>query len=132
MQVGIFKKIISMVVAAITTAAICVTAMASSSEHGSVDIDQQEKYWRSFKATTTNSEPVDIIYAGIQCLRLDNGAPASENILEPDYNTDEVYATVSVDYSSYPMLVRAFSSHSAHKNGKMIFDERNLMLYNKT
>jgi len=119
------KKICSMVIAAIAAAAICVTAMASSSPHGSVEIDQQEKYWRSFLAETHDSVPMDKIYAGIQCLRLDTGAAASENLLKSGYNMDEVYASVSVDYATYPMLVRAFSSHTAYKDGQQRFEEYN-------
>lgn len=61
------KKIFSMVIAAITAAALCVTAMAGSSPHGSVDILTQAKYWREFKAETTYSSGADEIFA---CSRL--------------------------------------------------------------
>lgn len=122
------KKIFSIVVAAIAAAALCVTAMAST--HGSVDIDKQAKYWRSFKAETEYPAGANEIYAGIQCLRVDTGTAASENWLESAEAKDGVLvtyveATVSVSYASYPMLVRAFSSHTAYKNGQQLFEEYN-------
>lgn len=116
------KKIFSMVVAAITVAAISVTAMAADFEY-SVGVSRREKYWREFRAETRYSAGADEIFAGIQCLRLDTGAAASENLLNSAKNATYVAASVSVDYASYPMLVRAFSNHSAYKNGQTLFKE---------
>lgn len=123
------KKIFSMAVAAITAAALCVTAIAddySTSHHGSVKVSDRRQYAREFKATTTYLAVADEIFAGIQCARYDTGAAASENLLESRKNTFGVSASVSVDYVSYPMLVRAFSSHTAYKNGKQLFEEYNM------
>ena len=119
------KKIFSMAVAALAAAAISVTAMAADDfgfSH-SVRVSDRAKYWREFTAETKSSEIMDEIFAGIQCLRLDTGAAASDNLLEQRKKTDEVHVSVSVTYASYPMEVRAFSSHSAHKGGKMIYEE---------
>lgn len=116
------KKIFSILVAAITTSAICVTAMAADYEY-SVGVSRREKYWREFTAVTRYIKSVDEIYAGLQCLRVDTGAAASENVLEKNEHATYVAASVSVDYESYPMLVRAFSNHSAYKNGQQLFIE---------
>lgn len=113
-----------MAVASITAAALCVTAMAGSSPHGNVGVSDRRQYARDYTAKTNSGNVVaDEIFAGIQCLRIDTGAAVSENLLESRKKASSVTATVSVDYISYPMLVRAFSSHTAYKNGQQLFEE---------
>ncbi|MDE6728786.1 MAG: hypothetical protein K2J80_12740, partial [Oscillospiraceae bacterium] len=85
---------------------------------------ERRQYAREFAVETKYKKgTVDIITAGIECLRIDTGAKVGTGELVSNKNSSSAVAYESVLYSDCAKQVRAFGSHSAYKNGQTVVFE---------
>ncbi|MDE6728647.1 MAG: hypothetical protein K2J80_12025 [Oscillospiraceae bacterium] len=122
------KKIFSIIMAVVTTATFLGgTALAdvSTSDFScSTYVSDRREDLREFTVKTIYKKgTVDIITAGIQCCRMDNGTNVGPGELISNKNSSVAVAYESVKYSDCSRAVRAFGSHSAYKNGQTVVFE---------
>ena len=117
------KKILAIAIAAVTTVALGVTALAVDRISCRTYLYERRQYAREFITHTAYTEYVDIVTAGIQCLRIDTGAEVGTGELVSNKNSCTATASQSVLYVDCSQQVRAFGSHSAYKNGKAVLFE---------
>lgn len=123
------KKILSVFMAVLITASLSVTSFAQGTTVYRTYISVNNSAIKEFTAETKYKEPVNIVTAGIQCLRIDTGTEVGKGILAKDEspkNKKTVYhikAFEGFSRSSYPMKIRGFGSHSAYNDGQAVLFE---------
>ena len=117
------KKFFAVIMASLTVFALAASVFAYSFSYRT-EIYNYTSTSRSYRAITKVSAggKVDIITAGLKCLRLDNGNAVGEDFWS-EKNATEAEAFASVPYNPYGMSVRGFGSHSAYKNGQTLLYE---------
>lgn len=117
------KKVFAIIMASLTVFALAASVFAYSFSY-KTEIYNYTSTSRSYRAITkvTTGGKVDIITAGLKCLRIDNGNTVGEDFWSEN-NATEAEAFASVPYSPFYMSVRGFGSHSAYKNGQTVLYE---------
>ncbi len=117
------KKLFSITTAVLTVFSLATSAFAYDFSF-KTEIYNYTSTSRSYRAITkvTDGGNVDIITAGLKCLRIDNGEAVGEDFWS-EKNSKSVEASDCVYYYPYSMLVRGFGSHSAYKNGQTVLYE---------
>lgn len=123
------KKVLSVLMAVLITASLSVTSFAQGITVYRTYISVYSSTIKEFTAETKYKELVNIVTAGIQCLRIDTGAQVGKGYLASDGSANApksvyyVAAFEGFDRSSYSMKIRALGSHSAYKDGQAVLFE---------
>lgn len=118
------KKVSTVLIAIITVFAMAASAFAYNFSIRT-EIYNYVSTSRSYRAITqvTSGGSVDIITAGLQCLRTDTGAAVGNGDFYSLKKATRVEASECIPYNPYGMSVRGFGSHSAYSNGQTVLYE---------